>query len=213
MDRSDIKGTFIVFEGLDGCGKTTQAQLLADFFAGQGAEYVYVREPGGTPVGDKLRAILLDPETVLTKWGEVLLLAAARAQLVQDIILPALTRGKTVICDRYLFSSVAYQGYGLEQDVELVKRVNLEAVQGLMPDMTFYLEVSVQTGLARQQKVRRLDRIERRDSGFFSRVVRGYEKMISEYNFIRLDGTAEPQVIHRQVVDNVTKKMKKGERG
>ena len=95
MDRSDLgSGLFIVFEGLDGCGKTTQAQMLADFFDRRGIKYTHVREPGGTAVGNQLRSILLNPETSLTRWGEVLLLAAARAQLVQDVIIPALSGEK-----------------------------------------------------------------------------------------------------------------------
>lgn len=200
MVRSNIKGRFIVFEGLDGCGKTTQAQLLADYFSCRGAEYLHVREPGGTDVGDKLRQILLDPDTVLTRWGEVLLLAAARAQLVQDVIRPALVRGMVVVCDRYLFSSLAYQGYGLRQDVELVRQINLEAVGGLMPDWTFLLDIEPDVGLARQANRRGLDRIEQRDEGFFQRVVEGYQLLANEYGFIALDGNASIQEIHRQVV-------------
>lgn len=213
MDRSDIeKGLFIVFEGLDGCGKSTQAQLLADFFANQGTKYLHVREPGGTTVGDQLRSILLNPDTSLTRWGEVLLLAAARAQLVQDVIIPALSRGEVVISDRYMFSSLAYQGYGLEQDVGLVKRVNIEAVQGLMPDLTFFLDIDPQVGLSRQQRVRGLDRIERRKSEYYARVVQGYSLLLQEYGFTRLDGTASPGQIHRQVLDRI-KDIWKGERG
>lgn len=204
MGRSDLKnGHFIVFEGLDGCGKTTQAQMLADFFGTQGIEYLHVREPGGTEVGDQLRSILLNPGTTLTQWGEVLLLAAARAQLVQDVILPALRQGRVVVSDRYLFSSLAYQGYGLEQDVELVKRVNLEAVQGLMPDQTFFLEINPQVGLSRQARVRGLDRIEQRRGDYFARVVRGYSRLVKEYNFTCLDGAAAPGQIHRQVLDKI----------
>src|SRR5690554_5879314 len=213
MDRSDLgSGLFIVFEGLDGCGKTTQAQMLADFFEQQVTKYFHVREPGGTAVGDQLRWILLNPETSLTRWGEVLLLAAARAQLVQDVIMPALKRGEMVISDRYLFSSLAYQGYGLEQDVELVKKVNLEAVQGLMPDITFYLEIDPAVGLARQQRVRGLDRIEQRQGDFFARVVKGYSQLRLEYDFANIDGTATPEQIHRQVLDKIKDRWK-GERG
>lgn len=207
MDRSNLKGCFIVFEGLDGCGKTTQAKMLSDFLSRQGVKYLHVREPGGTTVGNKLREILLDPETVLTRWGEVLLLAAARAQLVQDVIRPALARGEIVVCDRYLFSSLAYQGYGLQQNVELVRQVNLEAVGGLMPDWTFLLEIEPEAGLARQANRRGLDRIEQRNAGFFQRVVEGYQQLAKDYGLIRLDGTASVQAIHRQVVTILGNKL------
>lgn len=200
MARSDLKGRLIVFEGLDGCGKSTQAKLLAEFLAGRGIEYLHVREPGGTAVGDRLREILLDPDTVLTRWGEVLLLAAARAQLVHDVIRPALTRGRIVICDRYLFSSLAYQGHGLQQNVELVKQVNLEAVGGLLPHWTFLLEIEPEAGLERQANRRGLDRIEQRDAGFFQRVVEGYRRLALEYGLIKVDGTAPIETIHRWVV-------------
>lgn len=199
MDRSNIKGKFIVFEGLDGCGKTTQAKMLTDLFAERGIEYIHVREPGGTKVGDQLRQLLLDPETELTLWGEVLLLVAARAQLIQDVVRPALAKGQAVVCDRYLFSSFAYQGYGLDLDVELVKRINLEAVGGLLPDWTFFLDVDFQTGLARQANRRDLDRIEKRDAGFFKRVVEGYKQLAADYGFKILPGTAPADIIHRQV--------------
>jgi len=208
MDRSNLKGWFIVFEGMDGCGKTTQAKLLSDFLSTQGAQYLCVREPGGTVVGDKLRAILLDPETVLTRWGEVLLLAAARAQLVQDVIRPALARGEIVVCDRYLFSSLAYQGYGLKQNVELVRQVNLEAVGGLMPDWTFFLDIVPEAGLARQANRRGLDRIEQRNEGFFQRVVEGYQQLAQDYGLIKLDGNASMQAIHQQVVATIGNKLK-----
>ncbi|MDD4657663.1 MAG: dTMP kinase [Eubacteriales bacterium] len=205
MVRSNLKGRFIVFEGLDGCGKTTQAQMLSDFLSHQGVKYLHVREPGGTTVGNKLREILLDPETVLTRWGEVLLLAAARAQLVQDVIRPALAQGEIVVCDRYLFSSLAYQGYGLQQNVELVRQVNLEAVGGLMPDWTFLLDIEPEAGLARQANRRGLDRIEQRNAGFFQRVVEGYQQLAKDYGLIRLDGTASVQAIHQQVVTILSK--------
>ena len=208
MAGSDLKGLFIVLEGLDGCGKSTQAELLSDFFARRGIRYLHVREPGGTSLGDKLRQILLDPQTVLTRWGEVLLLAAARAQLVQDLVRPALARGEIVISDRSLFSSLAYQGYGLGQDVELVKRVNLEAVEGLLPDLTFFLEIEAGVGLARQATRRGLDRIEQRDEGFFQRVVEGYRQLARDYDFVRLDGTLPVEVVHEQILTILQGKLR-----
>lgn len=179
--------------------------MLSSYLAKQGIRHLHVREPGGTDVGDKLRAILLDTHTVLTRWGEVLLLAAARAQLVQDVIKPALARGETVVCDRFFFSSLAYQGYGLQQDVELVRQVNFVAVQGLLPDWTFYLDINPQTGLLRQANKRNLDRIEQRNGGFFQRVVEGYEQLVNEYRLIRLDGNEAAEVIHHQVVTLLSK--------
>jgi dTMP kinase len=204
MDRSDITKKFIAFEGLDGCGKTTQATLLARFLEAQGVKYTYVREPGGTVVGDQIRSILLNPATILSPWGEVLLYAAARAQLVQDIIVPCLARGDVVVCDRYMFSSLAYQGYGLEQDVEFVGKVNLQAVRGLMPAWTFLLQISPEDGLARQASQRGLDRIEQRDAEFFQRVVTGYDKMAEKYKFTVLNGTADPEQLHQQVLALLT---------
>lgn len=197
-----------MFEGLDGCGKSTQAKMLADFFNTAGVTYIHVREPGNTPVGDKLRAILLDPNTVLTRWGEVMLLAAARAQLVQDVIRPALDRSVTVVCDRYLFSSLAYQGYGLQQNVELVRQVNLTAVGGLLPNLTFLLAVKPEVGLARQANKRGLDRIEQRDAGYFRRVVEGYEQLARDYGFTVIDGNAPAETIHRQVITTLRQKQR-----
>lgn len=205
MDRGNIsKGLFVVFEGLDGCGKTTQAQALAGFLDEHGVKYTYVREPGGTAVGNQLRSILLDPDTILTKWGEVLLLAAARAQLVKDVIKPALDRGEIVISDRYLFSSLAYQGYGLEMDIELIRRINMEAVEGLMPDWTILLDISPEVGLARKANLRGLDRIEQRDAGFFRRVVEGYTKLAEQYGFVIIDGTASISGIHDLVLTKIS---------
>lgn len=203
MAGSFVTGSFIVFEGLDGCGKTTQAKMLADFFAKQGVKYLHVREPGGTAVGDRLRRLLLDPETVLTRWGEVLLLAAARAQLVQDVIRPALSEGTVVICDRYLFSSLAYQGHGLGLDVELIRQINMEAVGCLLPNQTFLLDIDFKKGLTRQASRRGLDRIEMRDAGYFSRVVEGYKQLAESYKFIKIDGEASAEAIHRQVINQI----------
>lgn len=215
MDRSNInEGLFIIFEGLDGCGKSTQVSMLTGFLEQRGIKYTYVREPGGTKVGDQIREILLNPETKLSSWGEVLLYAAARAQLVQDVIRPALARGEVVVGDRYLFSSLAYQGYGLEQDVELVRRVNLEAVQGLLPNHVFLLRVTPEMGLSRQAGQRDLDRIELRNHQFFHRVYLGYEKLAATYGFSVLNGSERPEDIHHQVVAKIEHLIyERGERG
>ena len=139
---------FVSFEGLDGCGKTTQARLLARALEETGVEVVLTREPGGTPLGEQIRDLVLHGDHV-APWAEAALYAAARAQHVEELIRPALARGATVVCDRYVDSSVAYQGAGRKLGVEEVLALNLTAVGGLLPDLTFLVEIDIDTALAR----------------------------------------------------------------
>ena len=126
---------FVTFEGLDGCGKTTQARLLAHSLEEGGVDVVLTREPGGTPLGEQIRDLVLHGDHV-APWAEAALYVAARAQHVEQVIRPALERGATVVCDRYLDTSVAYQGGGRGLGVETILELNLEAVGGLLPDRT-----------------------------------------------------------------------------
>jgi dTMP kinase len=130
---------FITFEGLDGSGKTTQTELLAAAIRETGREVVTTREPGGTPLGEELRAVLLNYET--TSWAEAALFAAARAELVERVIAPALERGAVVVCDRYLDSSLAYQGIGRGLGVDRVLELNLLVIRGRLPDRTYLLQI------------------------------------------------------------------------
>ena len=139
---------FVSFEGLDGCGKTTQARLLAEALVAEGVEVVSTREPGGTPLGDQIRDLVLHGDHV-TPWAEAALYVAARAQHVDQVIRPALERGATVVCDRYLDTSVAYQGAGRELGFDTILELNLLAVGGLVPDRTVLVEIDVETALAR----------------------------------------------------------------
>src|SRR5712691_3320285 len=131
---------FVTFEGVDGSGKTTQAELLAAHLSGQGGEVVATREPGGTPLGERVRELLLEGEPV-SSWAEAALFAAARAELVEGVIRPALERGADVVCDRYVDSSLAYQGVARRLGVPQVLELNLIAVGHLLPDRTFVLAV------------------------------------------------------------------------
>lgn len=207
MDRSNLgsQGLFVAFEGLDGCGKTTQARMLIDCFSGLNFPHRYVREPGGTAVGNQIRNLLLDPETSLTNWGEAMLYATARSQLVRDVISPALRAGEVVVCDRYLFSSLAYQGYGLELDLELVCTINMQAVEGLLPHITFLLDIAPAEGLRRQSAKRGLDRIEQRTLEYYRRVCQGYRQLAKHYPLMVMDGTDSPENLHRQVWKSVMK--------
>jgi dTMP kinase len=169
---------FITFEGVEGCGKSTQVKRLAEFLAARGKEVLVTREPGGTPVAEKIRAILLDKENQSLHYlTELLLYAASRAQHVQELILPALAAGKTVICDRFFDSTLAYQGYGRDIDRELIYRLNDVATQGVKPDLTFILDIPPEQGLERIKAKRgsgTLDRLELENLDFHRRVRAGF---------------------------------------
>src|SRR5918999_5953321 len=165
---------FITFEGVDGSGKTTQARLLAERLRAEGREVVDTREPGGTALGERVRELLLAGERI-TPWAETALFAAARAQLVNEVIRPALARGGDVVCDRYIDSSLAYQGLARGLGVERVLEFNLYATGGLLPDRTFLLVVPVED--AERRKDTEPDRIEREGSEFVAQVDRAYREL------------------------------------
>ena len=161
-------GLLIAFEGVEGAGKSTQLDLLRDELERRGHEVVVTREPGGTPVGERVREVLLDPATGLDPRAEALLFAAARAQLVEQVIRPALERGAVVLCDRYLDSSLAYQGAGRGLGRGSVQEVNRFATGGLLPDLVVLLDLDPASGLRRRSG--ELDRIEAQDLAFHRRV-------------------------------------------
>jgi dTMP kinase len=189
---------FVTFEGVDGSGKSTQADLLRRRLEAEGREVVATREPGGTPLGEHVRELLLRGDA-MTPWSEAALFTAARAQLVEDVIRPALDRGADVICDRYLDSSLAYQGLARGLGIERVLQLNLEATGGLLPDVTFLLLVDPEDSDARLGEER--DRIEREDDEFRARVDAAYRQLAELFprRVVALDGSRTPDEIAEEI--------------
>jgi len=169
---------FVTFEGLDGSGKSTQAELLRVRLQADGVDVVSTREPGGTELGEGVRNLVLHGGDV-GPWAEALLYVAARAQLVDDVIRPALERGAAVICDRYVDSSVAYQGIGRQLGLDRILDLNLAAVRGLLPDRTFLLELDPDEVASRIQ--RHYDRLEREGDDFRRRAADGYRRLAARF--------------------------------
>lgn len=165
---------FITFEGIDGSGKTTQIRLLEDYFTKIGVSFLSIREPGGHPVSESIREILLDNHNRLNEISELLLFEAARSELCDKLILPALNSGKVVICDRFYDSTTAYQGYGRMMNLQQVEFCNHFATKGLKPDITFYLEIEYHTSKIRS-KSKNMDRMENSGDEFFERVINGFK--------------------------------------
>ncbi|MDD5501001.1 MAG: dTMP kinase [Candidatus Omnitrophota bacterium] len=170
-----MKAKFITFEGSEGCGKSTQSEMLCRYLKSRGQKVVFLREPGGVSLSEKIRRILLDPESRVSPEAETLLYMASRAQTVKEVIAPALSSGKVVICDRFLDSTVAYQGFGLGIDIGFIKTIGKFATCGINPDLTFFLDLPVKKGL--EHRLRCKDRIEKRSFKYHQAVRRGYLKM------------------------------------
>jgi dTMP kinase len=200
---------FITFEGQDWSGKSTQAALLADSLRADGHDVVSTREPGGTPVGEAIRTLVLDgPE--MNAWAEAALFAAARAEHVAAVIRPALERGAAVVCDRYVDSSVVYQGIARGLGAERVLELNLAVTDGLLPDRTFVLDVDPETARARHSAG--LDRIEREHDEFRRTVAEGYRRLPELFpeRVVALDGTLPPEEIAAHVRHHLSSLQRAG---
>jgi dTMP kinase len=193
---------FVTFEGVDGSGKTTQAELLADWLRAAGRRVVTAREPGETVLGESVRALVLHGDE-MSPWAEAALFAAARAELVARVIRPALEQGADAVVDRYLDSSVAYQGIGRGLGAGPVRDLSLLVTGALLPDRTFVLAVEPDEALARSSDER--DRIEREDDDFMRRVDDAYRSLAADEpgRIVLLDGAAPPQQLAEEVREHL----------
>jgi dTMP kinase len=210
---------FISFEGIEGCGKTTQIKLAGSFLRQNHIPFVMTEEPGGTPMGRRIRKILLNksPDEEICAEAEILLFSAARVQHVREVILPALEAGKVVLCDRFFDATIAYQGFGRGTDLRFIKKIIEYSTSGLKPEMTILFDLPVKVGLERaMDRISLLketssdtmpeDRFEREDIEFHQRVKEGYLNLAQAEpeRFRIVDGTAGIQTIHRQVGDLIS---------
>ena len=203
---------FVTFEGSDGSGKTTQIHLLADHLIAAGRAVLTTREPGGTRIGDGIRQLLLDlAHTEMHARAETLLFNAARAQIVTEVIRPALAAGKTVLCDRFADSTLAYQGYGHQQDIAELQRLIAYATGGLRPDLTVYLDLPPEDGIRRNRGRADGDwnRLDAQALSFYQRVEAGYRRLIAQQpeRWAVIDASRSRDEVHRAVVRAVQRKL------
>lgn len=201
---------FITFEGIEGCGKTTQVELLGDYLTEKGHDVLKTREPGGTQFGEVLREALLRRGMDVRPLSELLVFMAMRAQHVEEVILPAIQDGKIILCDRFADATFAYQGYGRKMDFVMIDTLNTIVTKGLRPDLTILIDVSVEKGLRRRAATSEMDRIEEEEISFHQRIAKAYEKMAKEdpERFFVVDGDLKIpaiQEIIRTKVDSLLK--------
>jgi dTMP kinase len=195
---SSRRGLFLVLEGPDKSGKSTQARLLVEELKAAGHDVVHTREPGGTSFAEEVRTILLDPKHSVQPLAELLLYEAARAQHTEELLKPALREGKVVVCERYTLSTVVYQGYGRGLDLKVVDAANRLATGGLTPDLTFVIEIPDSEFSSRDAE-RAHDRLEREPESFRGRVRRGYRMIAQRQGVVALDGRKPVEDIRREI--------------
>lgn len=203
--KNRFAGKFIVIDGPDGCGKTTQTKLLVDWLKEQDAIVETFREPGGTAIGEKIRQILLNPEHIaMSTRSELLLYMASRAQLWEEKIAPALKEDKCVVLDRWLSSTCAYQGCAGGFGIDNVIKIATDCLKRPWPDLTVILDVDLETAAKRLK--RDLDRMERKGDGYHQKVREGFLKLAGQRkDFAVIDGTGDIETIHKQIIDIVEK--------
>lgn len=202
------KGYFVTLEGGEGSGKSTQLKLLEDYLDKGGYDVIYTREPGGTPISEEIRKILLGGKNVeMSDETEALLFAAARAQHIKEKILPAIAEGKTVVCDRYVHSSLVYQGYARGLG-EFVEKVNSYALENCMPDVTIFLDITPERAFARKGGADADDRLEQSGIDFHRRVYDGYVRMSEKFpdHFVRVNADRGIDEVFAEILDTLRQK-------
>lgn len=185
------KGKFIVLEGVEGAGKSSQCTRLKDALSARGHDVIVTREPGGVPLGEKLRALILDPAYAPDALTELYLYCAARRVHLAEKVLPALDAGKIVVCDRFVYSTVAYQGYARGLDPEFVRTVNKKTIEPLRVDLAMFIDIKPEDGFRRKGGADSADRMEREEKAFFDKVYRGFDDMCKLGELKRIDGNGE----------------------
>ena len=200
-----LAGVFVAFEGPEGAGKSTQLRRLAETLKGQGLEPLVTKEPGGTPVGEHVRrVVLLEPDLDINPMTEFLLYSASRAQLVADVLRPALQANRVVLCDRYTGASVAYQGYGRGLPLEFVQGLSAEVTGGLTPDLTLLFDLEPEVGLARVAQRGAKDRLEGADLAFHRRVRAGFlAQAEGDSSWQIIDASLGEEIVERLVRETV----------
>ncbi|MDZ8054921.1 MAG: dTMP kinase [Aulosira sp. ZfuVER01] len=207
-----MDGKLIVFEGVEGCGKTSQMQLCSRWLESLGISVVITREPGGTELGLDIRRLLLEKtdNKPIAELTELLLYAADRSQHVEQELKPNLAKGKYILCDRYTESTIAYQGYGRGLNMSLIKQLNYIATGGLESDLTLWLDVDAEVGLARKRGDEQVfDRIEQETIAFHHRVQQGYVELAALYpqRIIRIDGNLSRESVHQIIQANLRDRL------
>jgi dTMP kinase len=215
LAKKDLKrGLFITFEGVEGCGKSTHSKLLFEYLKNSGYRVLHTREPGGTKVGEAVRRVLLDsPGIRISDMAELFLFEACRAQIVKEIIKPALDKGFIVISDRFSDATFSYQGYGGRVDLKAIKTLDRVATAGVAPDLTILLDIDTLEGLRRARK-KGVDRMEKKDLSYHRRVRAGYLKLSKQYpgriRKVRVFGAiAEVQAKIRSEVEFVVRRFER----
>ena len=200
---------FITFEGCEGVGKSRQIKDLEDYLKTNGISYYLTREPGGTPVSEQIRSVILDGKnTSMTDECEALLYASARVQLLKEVVKPKLDAGELVLCDRYIDSSFAYQGYARGLGVDFVEKINDYAIKNFMPDFTVFLDLPPELAFKRKGGVDKNDRLELSGMEFHQKVYQGYKDLAKKYpsRFIEIDASGTREQTHQKIIDALKEK-------